>query len=158
MELMHRFLTDKYDWYEACIQQHNKARGQVHIKPTVVQLLKHMERNQGSRIALLAVRMGVSRRRVSQVAAEGVKAGLLELVADPEDARVSLVQVSAEGQEIADRAIEGMHAIEAELARRIGRENLQQLTRLLKMDWGPPELREDSNDRRRQARQTERQP
>jgi DNA-binding MarR family transcriptional regulator len=149
MELMHQFLTDKYDWYEACQQQHDKARGHLHIKPTLVQLLKHMERDQGSRIALLAVRMGVSRRRVSQIAAEGVEAGILDLVDDPDDARVSIVQISEGGQAILDAAIESMHEIEAELARRIGRENLAQLTRLLKMDWGPAVLPADSADRPR---------
>jgi DNA-binding MarR family transcriptional regulator len=149
MELMHQFLTDKYDWYEAFQQQYDKARGRLHIKPTLVQLLKHMERDQGSRIALLAVRMGVSRRRVSQIAAEGVEAGILELVADPDDGRVSIVRVSPDGQQILDKAIEAMHEIEAELARRIGRENLAQLVKLLKMDWGPPVLPSDSPDRPR---------
>lgn len=155
MELMHQFLTDKYDWYEACQQQLDKARGHVHIKPTLVQLLKQLERGQGSRIALLAVRMGVSRRRVSQIAAEGVEAGILDLVADPEDARVSIVTVTAEGQKILDATIASMHEIEAELARRIGRDNLVQLTRLLKMDWGPPVLSRDSPDLPRPATRAE---
>jgi DNA-binding MarR family transcriptional regulator len=158
MELMHRFLTDKYDWYEACQQQYDRARGRLHIKPTLVQLLKQLERDQGSRIALLAVRMGVSRRRVSQIAAEGVEAGILELVADPDDARVSIVQVSPEGQRILDQAIEAMHEIEAELARRIGRENLAQLIKLLKMDWGPAVLPADSPDRPRTEIRSETRP
>ncbi len=146
MALLHQFLTDKYDWYETCQQQYDKARGRVHIKPTLVQLLKHMERGQGARIALLAVRMGVSRRRVSQIAAEGVEAGILVLVDDPDDGRVSIVNVSPEGQQILDQAVDAMHEIEAELARRIGRENLALLTRLLTMDWGPAVLPADSPD------------
>jgi DNA-binding MarR family transcriptional regulator len=144
MDLMNRYLTDKNDWYETCLKQRNKALGQEHVPSSLVPLLKHLRFDESSRIALLAVHMGVSRRRVSQIAAEGVALGLLEMVADPNDARVSLVRLSGHGFEVCRQAIENMRTIETELAKRIGRENVALLVAILKMDWGPPELAEDS--------------
>ena len=153
MDIMHQYLTDKFDWYEVCLERRDKALGHVHLKPTVVQLIKHMERDHGSRIALLAVRMGVTRRRVSQIAAEGVAAGLLELVDDPDDARVSIVQLTEQGRRSVTEAIATMREIEAELARRIGRENVAQLIRILRRDWGPPVVAEDSTEPSRARRE-----
>lgn len=155
MDFLHRYLTDKFDWYEQCMVEHSKAVGSVHIKPPVVQLLKQLERGQRARMALLAVRMGVTRRRVSQIAAEGVAAGVLEVVADPDDARVSIVRLSPSGQAICDAEIQSLAAIEAELKRRIGRERFAELVALLRMDWGPAVLDEDSPEPRRPAAKRE---
>lgn len=144
MSLMHRYLNDKAEWYELCLQRRALELGYSHIKPSIVSILKHMQRGAPSRIALLAQRAGTTRRRVSQVVAEGVEAGILELVDDPDDKRVSLVTLSVAGQAMCDADITSMHAVEAELARRIGRANLQKLTELLAMDWGPAEVAADT--------------
>lgn len=146
MELLHRYLTDKFDWYEVCLQRHNERRGNVHVKPSLVPLLKQMERGQEARMHLLAVRMGVTRRRVSQIVAEGVECGILTVTQDPDDARAAIVRLTKEGERICDEAIEAMHRIEAELVKRIGARNVAELLRLLKMDWGPAVLLEDSPD------------
>lgn len=151
MDLFHRYLTDKADWYEACQQRYDERRGHVHVKPTLVPLLKQMERGQDARMHMLAVRMGVTRRRVSQIVAEGVESGLLTLIQDPDDSRAALVRVTEEGRRICDETIAAMQQIEAELVKRIGARNVAELTRLLKMDWGPPSLPEDSPDRVRKV-------
>jgi DNA-binding MarR family transcriptional regulator len=155
MELLHRFLTDKFDWYETCLQRYDERRGHVHVKPSLVPLLKQMERGQGARMHLLAVRMGVTRRRVSQIVAEGVESGMLTVTQDPDDARAAIVRLTDEGQRICDEAIEAMHRIEAELIKRIGARNVAELLRLLKMDWGPAVLVEDSPDQKRKLANTE---
>lgn len=144
MDYLHRYLTDRFDWYDACLQQHDRRRGHVHIKPSLVPLLKQMERGQDARMHLLAVRMGVTRRRVSQIVAEGVECGVLATFADPDDARAAIVRLTDEGQRICDEAIDAMRRIEAELVKRIGARNVAELVRLLKMDWGPAVLTEDS--------------
>jgi DNA-binding MarR family transcriptional regulator len=151
LDFLHQYLTDRFDWYEACMQQHDRLHGQVHIKPSLVSMLKHMERDQDARMHLLAVRMGVTRRRVSQIAAEGVECGVLAVVPDPDDARASIVRLTEEGLRICDGAIETLKRIEAELTKRIGAKNVADLIRLLKMDWGPAELIEDSPQKRRVA-------
>jgi DNA-binding MarR family transcriptional regulator len=141
---MHQFLMEKCEWYETCLQRRARELGYAHLKPTLVQLIKNMTPDGPSRIALLAERLGVTRRRVSQIVAEGVELGILEFVQDPHDARVALVQLSERGLDMVDAAVVGMIEIEAELARRIGRANLDTLTQILRMDWGPAGLR-DSN-------------
>ena len=143
MTLMHRFLTDKLEWYELCLERRAQRLGYSHVKPSIVSILKHMRRDSPTRIALLAQLTGTTRRRVSQIVAEGVEAGILSLVDDPDDKRVSLVTLSEAGQQMCDADIASMHAIEAELARRIGRANLQKLTELLEMNWGPAEVMDD---------------
>lgn len=144
MSLMHQFLLEKLEWYEACLQGRAEEVGYGYIKPTLVQFIKKMNPDGPSRIALLAERLGVTRRRVSQIAAEGVELGLLELVEDSADKRVMLVQLSERGELMVDAAVASMIRIEAELARRIGRTNLERLKDVLAMDWGPAELREVS--------------
>jgi DNA-binding MarR family transcriptional regulator len=140
MSLLHQFLSDKFEWYELCLERRALELGHGHVKPSIVSILKHMRRDAPSRIALLAQRSGMSRRRVSQIVAEGVEAGILRLIDDPDDGRVSLVTLSEGGQQMCDADIQSMHAIEAELARRIGRGNLQKLKELLEMDWGPAQV------------------
>jgi DNA-binding MarR family transcriptional regulator len=144
MDFLHRHLTDKVDWYEACLQRYAEQHGHVHIKPTIVPLLKHMIRGQDARMHLLALKMGVTRRRVSQIVAEGVECGLLEVFQDPDDARASIVRLSPEGLQICDEAIEALRQIETELVKRIGSRNVAELIRILKMDWGPVALPEAS--------------
>lgn len=155
MDLLHRYLTDKFDWYDACLQRYAKRRGHVHIKPSMIQLLKHMVRGEDARMHLLALKMGVTRRRISQIVAEGLESGLLAAFQDPEDARVTLVRLTEDGQRICDEDVAAMHRMEAELAKRIGAKNVAELTRILKMDWGPPMLPEDSLDVRRTLISTE---
>lgn len=144
MSLMHQFLLEKLEWYEACLQNRAHELGYGYIKPTLVQFIKKMNPEGPSRIALLAERLGVTRRRVSQIAAEGVELGLLELIEDDQDKRVLLVQLSERGEMMVDAAVASMIRIEGELARRIGRGNLDKLKEVLAMDWGPARLRDDA--------------
>lgn len=140
MPLMHQFLFEKADWYEACLARLAQELGYGYIPPSVALLLRHMTVGTPARIALLAQRIGVTRRRISQIAAEGVKLGVLELIEDADDKRVLLVQLSPGGTQMANGTIASMHRVEAELARRIGRSKLDGLIEVLAMDWGPAEL------------------
>lgn len=144
MDYLHRYLTDRSDWYEACLERNARRRGNVHIKPSLVAVLKQMERGQDARMHLLAVRMGVTRRRVAQIVAEGVECGVLATIPDPDDARAAIVRLTEEGQRVCDETIDALRHVEAELVKRIGARNVADLVRLLKMDWGPAVLPEDS--------------
>ena len=142
MPPMHKFLMEKAEWYETCMQRRAAELGFRHMKPSMVMIMKNMIVGQPARMALLAQRAGTTRRRISQIAAEGVELGVLELVEDPHDKRVLLVKLSAAGEEVGHAAVDSMRRIEAELAQRIGRANLDKLTEILAMDWGLPEVRE----------------
>jgi DNA-binding MarR family transcriptional regulator len=138
---LHNVLTDKFEWYDACLRDYDRRLGYEHLRPTLVPLLKHLDRTSASRIAVLAERMSVTRRRVAQIVAEGVQDGVLQTEPDPDDKRAVLVRHSAQGQLMVDRAIESIALVEAEIARRIGRKNVQRLVELLGSDWGPAVLR-----------------
>jgi DNA-binding MarR family transcriptional regulator len=147
MPLMHQVLFDKADWYEGCLERLALELGYGYIPPSVALLLRHMRADAPSRIALLAQQIGVTRRRISQIAAEGVKLGVLELIEDADDKRVLLVHLSPGGKQMADATVASMHRVEAELARRIGRSKLEALTDLLAMDWGPAAVPPGMTDR-----------
>ena len=140
MPLMHQLLSEKAEWYEACLAQHARDSGFTYIPKSVGQLLRNMTAETPVRIALLAQLIGVTRRRVSQIAAEGVKLGVLELVEDADDKRVMLVRLSRGGTKMTNAVIASMHEIEAEIARRVGRSKFDALIELLAMDWGPAEI------------------
>jgi DNA-binding MarR family transcriptional regulator len=139
---MHKFLMEKAEWYETCMQRRAAELGYGYLKPSMVTIMKNMNVDQPARMALLAQRAGTTRRRISQIAAEGVELGILELVEDPHDKRVLLVRLSQAGKDMGHAAIASMQRIEAELAQRIGRTNLEKLTEILAMDWGLPEVHE----------------
>ena len=142
MPPMHKFLMEKAEWYETCMQRRAAELGYGYLKPSMVTIMKNMTKDQPARMALLAQRAGTTRRRISQIAAEGVKLGILELVEDPHDKRVLLVTLSKAGEDMGRAAVASMQRIEAELAQRIGRANLEKLTEVLAMDWGLPEVHE----------------
>jgi DNA-binding MarR family transcriptional regulator len=140
MAKLRKLLIEKCEWYEACLHRQAQAAGYGHLKPAMVQFIKHLGR-EPMRIALLAEHLDVTRPRISQLAAEGVGLGILQLFEDENDGRVLLVGFSAQGWEMVGSATAEMNRIDAELARRIGRANLDRLIELLDMDWGSPELR-----------------
>jgi DNA-binding MarR family transcriptional regulator len=140
MPKLRKLLIEKSEWYEACLHRQAQAAGYGHLKPAMVQFIKHLGRKP-MRIAMLAEHLDVSRPRISQLAAEGVGLGILALVEDENDKRVMLVGFSAQGWEMVRSATADMNRIDAELARRIGRANLDRLIELLEMDWGAAELR-----------------
>jgi DNA-binding MarR family transcriptional regulator len=136
LPLMHQFLMEKVEWYEASLQAQAHALGYQHISQSLVQLIKNMNPNGPSRIVDLAACLGVTRRRVSQIVAIGVEEKLLETEPDPEDGRAVLVSLSVHGQIMVDAAVASMIRIEAELRHRIGEKTLDTLTTILKANWG----------------------
>jgi hypothetical protein len=72
----------------------------------------------------------------------------LETVDDPDDQRVKLVRLSERGLLMIDGAVASMIRIDNDIARRIGRANLDSLLRLLALDWGPARLGEKSGTRK----------
>jgi DNA-binding MarR family transcriptional regulator len=138
LPLMHQYLMEKVDWYEASLQAQARALGYHHISQPVVQLIKNMTAAGPNRIADLAGRLGVTRRRISQIIAIGEADNLLETLSDSEDGRAVIVQLSPYGQIMVDATVSSMIRIERELRSRIGDQQLDQLIGLLQMDWGVP--------------------
>jgi hypothetical protein len=72
MPLLHQMLTERIDWYDNVLQQQAEHYGYGYVGQSTIALVKHLSRDGTSRIALLADRMGVTRRRVAQIVGEAV--------------------------------------------------------------------------------------
>lgn len=134
---LRKLLTDRAEWFERSLSVLAELDGYGDLPSPLVQMCKYIGKDP-VRMTVLAEHLGVSRQRVAQIAGEGCERGILELSDDPDDGRVKRVGFSVEGWAVARKAAARMVQIEGELARRIGRRNLEKLCELLSMDWGPP--------------------
>lgn len=67
----------------------------------------------GSRLVTLAARIGITRQAVTALARDLEKAGIVEIVADPTDARAQLVTLTDAGVELCTKAAEYLEHREA---------------------------------------------
>lgn len=88
------------------------------------------------RPAAMARRLGVSRQAVQQLVRPLTNRGLVEITPDPADRRATLIHPTLAGIEFGLAAAEEHRDIEAMLERRIGRGDLDDLRRILSLDWG----------------------
>ena len=94
--------------------------------------------DDGTSIAELARRVGVTRQAMHQQVGELGRAALVELVDSPRDRRLKLVKLSLLGRTLDQKAAVAIAALEKDLTRRIGREAVADLRRHLSADWGRP--------------------
>ncbi|MAN79475.1 MAG: MarR family transcriptional regulator [Rhodospirillaceae bacterium] len=94
--------------------------------------------DDGTSIAELARRVGVTRQAMHQQIGEMEKASLVELVGSPTDGRVKLVKLSLLGRTLDQKAAAAIDSLERELAKRIGTAAVSDLRATLAADWGTP--------------------
>jgi len=139
MHQLRKLLIERAEWFEHALARLAALDGYGDLPMPLVQMCKYIGK-EPVRMTVLAEHLGVSRQRVAQIAAEGVAFGIIELSDDPDDGRVKRVGFSTKGWGVVKQAVARMVEIEAELARRIGRRNLEQLVELLSLDWGPADV------------------
>ena len=93
--------------------------------------------SKGTRTAEIARRAGISRQAVHQTVQDLQRLGLVTLVPDPTNRSAKLVMPTDRGQASIRVANTTLAELEAELARRLGRQHVQALRRALEADWGP---------------------
>lgn len=91
----------------------------------------------GTRTAEIARRAGISRQAVHQTVQELQRLGLVSLVPDPTNRSAKLVVPTDRGRDSIRVAQATLAKLEGELARRLGREQVQALRQALEADWGP---------------------
>lgn len=122
------------EWLEEQVFQRAAANGYAQLTPAMVRMFGHM----GGRpigVSELARRLAVSKQAVHQVANEVVRMGLVELIPSEQDGRVKLLRFTQRGWAMSDRAAEELQRIEAEIADKIGRDAMEELRRLLALEW-----------------------
>ena len=127
------------EWLEQTVYERAEANGYQNMTPALVRLFGHMGRRPVS-TSEVARQMAVSKQAVHQLANEAVRRGLVEMVPSATDGRVKLLQFTAKGWQMSDMAAAELQRIESEIAGRIGRPALEELRRILALQWpGDPD-------------------
>lgn len=101
------------------------AVGHEGIRVTHTKLFPHVDL-EGTRMSVLAERVGVSKQAIGQWVDELEGMGLLERVPDPDDGRAKLVRFARDGESLID-GVKALIAIEREFAGVLGEERWQDL-------------------------------
>ena len=111
-----------------------EARGLPELSTSQLFLIASLDA-EGTSLSELARRTGTSRQAVHQASKELVRLGLVELVDDPHDRRVRRARLTTRGRRIDRAVVETVHALEHELARRVGRARVAAMREALEADW-----------------------
>ena len=123
-------------WIDESFQRNLQERGGP--KVTHAQSMVIMTIGEGiQRPSQIAERLGVTRQAVHQCLHELIRINLVELVVDPNDKRAKIARLSSKGEPVRKMASQVFAELEAELATRIGKRNIQQFRTVLEQDWGP---------------------
>ncbi|AXQ30650.1 MarR family transcriptional regulator [Solimonas sp. K1W22B-7] len=131
-------LLHAFYWMDEGLQNHLAAAGLPPVSRTQSLVMTNIA-DGVTRPAELARRLDISRQAVQQLLAGMQERGLIDLVADPDDARAKVVRYSAQGREIGKLTMRALERIDAELEKRLGAKALKELRRVLvEADWGEP--------------------
>jgi DNA-binding MarR family transcriptional regulator len=97
------------------------------LEPSYTRLLAYVDDERGSRVSVLAKKVGVTRQAASQLLDEIEREGCLERRPDPDDGRAVRVHFTPKGRRMLAAGMKAMTAIEAEYAAVIGKAELQML-------------------------------
>jgi DNA-binding MarR family transcriptional regulator len=137
-------LLRAFIWFDEGLQAQLRSKGwnKVTRPQSMVMAAIAMGLVKPSEIARI---LGISRQAIHLTINQMIEMDLLELVSDPNDRRAKIVRISKGGQKRRQDARAAMDYLTAELERRIGRQNLLNLTKSLTADWGDP-LTDGSED------------
>lgn len=148
-----RLLWRAHNWFRAALtaafeaQEDGSAISAAHVT-----LLSQLP-SEGTSIAELARRLGVSAPTAHQWVHELVALGALTVENDPRSARSKLVLLSADGVRRRAETMETLAGLEAALAERVGADTVTALRAALEAPWGSPEsVAADAADATRQRR------
>ncbi|MEU6894623.1 MarR family winged helix-turn-helix transcriptional regulator [Streptomyces sp. NPDC046557] len=134
-----QLLTRAKRWFEDALLAAMRAAGEQPVTAAQAAVFAVLD-DEGTSIAELARRVGVTRQTAHQAVHSLIGMGLLEQVPDPASARSTLVRVTAEGGRVHRRALGAIAVIEDVLTERIGAAPATALRAALTADWGEPPL------------------
>jgi DNA-binding MarR family transcriptional regulator len=95
-------------------------RGYDDVRPGHGAVFLHVERRTGTRLGELARRAGIAKQSMMQVVDDLEARGYVRRVADPTDARATLVRLTAEGRRCATEFRRAVQVLETRTRRRLG--------------------------------------
>lgn len=131
---LRQLLLQRSTWFEDQVLQAAPQFGYDFVSPAMHRLFAHMSSKPVS-ISELARRLSVTRQAVHQTVDAARRRGIVELVADPLDARTRQVRFTPRGMKMVRSAAQVVRSIEADLEKRIGPRELAALRRILAKDW-----------------------
>lgn len=130
-------LVRAFRWFEEGLAQDPETAHLPRLSGTQFMTLASLD-GDGTSIAELARRVGVTRQAMHQQIGEMERAALVSLVDSEQDRRVKLVKLSLLGRTLDQKAAAAIGDLEKELARRIGKDAVAGLRAHLAADWGQP--------------------
>ena len=115
-------------WNERAVRRLQEARPNLRMAHTL--LLPHLDL-QGTKLTVLAGRIGISKQAVGELVDDLEAQGLLERIPDPADRRAKLVRLTAAGRKGLLAGLAVLGETEAELSERIGARQMETLRRTL---------------------------
>jgi DNA-binding MarR family transcriptional regulator len=124
-------------WFDDALMASMRAAGEQPLSSAQGQVFALLD-PEGTTVAELARRLGVTRQTAHQAVHGLLTLGLLEQVPDPSSARNRLIRITAEGLRVHRRAQATLAVIEGALAERIGEEAATALRAALSLPRGEP--------------------
>lgn len=125
------------DWFNDALLDRLVARGWPRINRSQSLVFLHLGPGE-LRPAELARRVGISRQSMQLLLESLESAELVSERGHPDDRRAKLIALTERGHELAAVAARELRALERELARRIGADEVEALRRIMAADWGQP--------------------
>jgi DNA-binding MarR family transcriptional regulator len=97
-----------------------RERGYPELRMGFTTLLPHLDRVHGTRVTVLAERMGVTKQAAGQMVKQLEEAGHVSRQPDPADGRASLVSLTASGFAVLLAGLEVFAELESELEQVLG--------------------------------------
>jgi DNA-binding MarR family transcriptional regulator len=111
---------------EALARANKNSKEFEHFRTSHTLLLPHIDL-RGTRLTILAERLGVSKQAVGQLVSELEEFGVLERRPDPEDGRAKLVCFTKKGRRGLLEGLAELQALEGALARAVGSRRVSEL-------------------------------
>lgn len=121
----------RFGWFEDALFDHAEGTEYQNVTRAESRVLSHLHyRNMST--AELGRALAITRQAAHRTVTRLLRKGWLVTVPHPTNARIKLVRPSAA---VVKHAFTHLDAIEARLAKRIGRKNLEALRAILSEDW-----------------------
>lgn len=138
-------LMNAFFWFDDGLQSYLQSRGWNQVTRSQSMVMANVVIGV-KKPADIARNLGLSRQSVHTTIMQMVKLGMVELRDDEEDGRAWIVLVSEKGSAMGRDADDAIAELTAELRRRIGSRNVDNLIKAFREDWGaapvdwPPSL------------------
>ena len=126
-------------WLDDGLQENLRQRGMLTTTRTQSLIFGNISLGE-TRPSRLAKNVGISPQAMSQVLAELVAAGLVELVLDATDKRARVVQLTQAGHDYLTAVREIYFSMEKALEQRFGRAVIDVVRMVVETHWGEPIL------------------